>query len=127
MAKGRKKKKKKKEEKDLKEDELNPGQVMIGDKKLGETYSSIIEHTPALWGVFMAYGLNQAYNDELKKHKTTKQAVQKAIMTHLKVIEGSLPQLKLIHGLQQDVPNSVMKNAENLGWIKPNKKESTKE
>ncbi len=114
--------KKHKEEDELQKDELNPGQIMLGDDKYGETLSSIIEHTPALWETFMGLGIAQAYNDDIKKGKTSKQAAGKAIYMHLKIVESGIPQLKLIQSLQDDVTRSVLKNAENLGILEPPKK-----
>lgn len=114
--------KKHKEEDELQKDELNPGQIMLGDDKYGETLSSIIEHTPALWETFMGLGIAQAYNDDIKKGKTSKQAAEKAIYMHLKIVESGIPQLKLIQSLQDDVTRSVLKNAENLGILEPPKK-----
>jgi len=109
--------KKKKDEKNLKPDELNPGQVMIGDTKLGETTSAVIEHAPVLWPTFMGIGLAQAYHDEINKGATTTQATAKSIYTHLKVVEGGIPQFKLVQPLQEEVAKTVKKRATDAGLV----------
>jgi hypothetical protein len=91
--------KKKKEEGELKPDELNPGQVQIGGIKLGEISSGVIDHIPALWPMFMGLGMAQSYSDQIKKGKTTTEAVGEAIRLHLQIIEGGIPQAKTFYAL----------------------------
>lgn len=111
--------KKKKEEENLKPDELNPGQVMIGDHKFGEVASGIIEHVPMFWTSFMGLGLAQAYKDEIGKGKTTTEAARKSIITHLQIIEGNIPQSKLISPLNviKGVDQMVEKKMTDAGLI----------
>lgn len=111
--------KKKKDEEDLGVDELNPGQVMLGDKKFGEVTSGVIEHIPALWTTFMGVGMAQAYNDEIKKGKTTKEAVAKSIYTHLKIVEGGIPQSKIISPTRvaETIYQSVKKKMTDAGIL----------
>ena len=111
--------KKKKEEADLKPDELNPGQVMVGNNKLGEVTSGIIEHIPALWPMFMGLGMAQTYHDDIMKGKSIPAATGDAIYTHLKVVEGGIPQSKVFTatGIQQEVQKIVEKRAKDLGII----------
>jgi len=109
--------KKKKDESLLGKDELNPGQVMIGDNKFGEIMSAVVEHIPALWPTFMGLGMAQAYHDQIKKGKTTAQAVASSAYTHFKILESGIPQTKLIQGLQEDVVNTMKKKAEDSGII----------
>ena len=109
--------KKKKDEKNLKPDELNPGQVMIGDTKLGETASTVIGHAPVFWTTFMGIGLAQAYHDEINKGATTTQAAAKSIYTHIKVVEGGIPQFKLVQPLQEEVARTVKKRATDAGLV----------
>ncbi len=90
---------------------------MIGNNKLGETGSAIIEHTPALYPMFMGLGMAQQYNDQIKKGATTQEAVRSAIYTHLKVIEGSVPQLKLIQGVEKDATQNVTRRATDIGLL----------
>lgn len=91
--------KKKKEEYELEPEELNPGQVMFGDDKLGETASKLIEHTPALWPSFMGLGLAKIYADDVKAGKMTSQAAWDAVYTHLQIVEGAIPQTKVFSPL----------------------------
>ena len=128
--------KKKKKEEDLRPDELNPGQVMIGGHKFGEVASGIIEHVPMFWTTLMGLGLAQEYKDQIDKGKTTTQAVWKSIITHLQIIEGNVPQAKLFSptklvektglmvekkmtdaGLMEDTPEGqkAIKNYKNKG------------
>ena len=111
--------KKKKDEEDLGVDELNPGQVMLGDNKFGEVTSGVIEHIPALWTTFMGVGMAQAYNDEIKKGKTTKEAVAKSIYTHLKIVEGGIPQSKIISPTRvaETIYQSVKKKMTDAGIL----------
>ena len=102
--------KKKKEEEYLQPGELNPGQVMFGKTKLGETMSKFIEHTPALWPTFMGLGIAKIYSDDVKAGKTTAQAAWDAIYTHLDIIESSIPQSKIFSPLKsiKDVSKSFL-------------------
>ncbi len=110
--------KKKKEEEDLKPDELNPGQVMFGDKKLGEVSSATIEHIPALFPLFMGLGLAEAYHDKIKAGETTSEAAASAIYTHLKILEHHIPQTKLIEGVEDDAIKNVERRLTDMGVIK---------
>jgi hypothetical protein len=92
--------KKKKEEEYLAPDELNPGQVMFGKTKLGETISKLIEHTPTLWPAFMGLGIGKIYADDVKSGKTTAQAAWDALYTHLEIIQEGIPQTKIISPLE---------------------------
>jgi len=111
--------KKKKEEKDLKEGELNPGDIMVGDKKLSESLSKIIEHVPAFYPVGMALGLVRAYHDEIKKGKTTLSAARSSLYTHLKIIENGFPQSEYLSftRIGEGVWSAVAKKAEKSGLI----------
>ena len=104
--------KKKKEEEYLEPGELNPGQIMFGKTKLGETMSKLIEHTPALWPTFMGLGIAKIYADDVKSGKTTAQAAWDAIYTHLDVIQSGIPQSKIPFfnplGLVKDVGKSFL-------------------
>lgn len=113
--------KKKKEEKDLKPGQLNPGQVMVGDTRYGELVSSLMEHNTAAWTTFMGLGLSQSYNDDIKKGKTTAQAAGDAIYTHLKIIEGSIPQTKDVSPtrLGESIVQLEKKRATDAGLINP--------
>jgi|GEM_PF-1960012 len=91
--------KQKKEEYELEPEELNPGQVMFGDDKLGETASKLVEHTPALWPSFMGLGLAKIYADDVKAGKMTSQAAWDAVYTHLQIVEGAIPQTKVFSPL----------------------------
>lgn len=91
--------KKKKEEEYLQEGELNPGQIMFGNDRLGETASKLIEHTPALWTTFMGLGISRIYADDVKSGKTTPQAAWDAAFTHAEIIESSVPQTKIVSPL----------------------------
>ena len=112
--------KKKKEDDQLKPNELNPGQIMVGNNKLGEVTSGIIEHIPALWPTFMGLGMAQAYKDQIDKGKSSNAAIGDAIYTHLKVIEGSIPQSKIISPSRvgETVLQTVKKKATDAGLIK---------
>jgi hypothetical protein len=93
--------KKVKEEEYLEEGELNPGQIMFGKDRLGETASKLIEHTPALWTTFMGLGISKIYADDVKKGKMSPQAAWDAIYTHMNVVESSIPQSKVFSPLQK--------------------------
>ena len=92
--------KKKKEEIYLKEGELNPGQIMFGNDRLGETASKLIEHTPALWTTFMGLGIAKIYADDVKEGKMSSQAAWDAAYTHMQIIESSIPQTKVVSPLE---------------------------
>lgn len=88
--------KKKKDENRLKGDELNPGQIEVNGTKLGEVASGIIDHTPALWPTFMGLGIASIYHDNLRKRKSQSSSAWNALYTHLKIIEGGIPQSKIV-------------------------------
>lgn len=113
--------KKKKEESELKPDELNPGQIMFGKTKLGETMSAMIEHTPALWPTFMGFGMAQQYHDDIAKNKTSSKAAINDIIVHLKIIEGNIPQTKIFSPAQliEDKMKSLSKSAQTWGLTDP--------
>lgn len=92
--------KKKKEEEYLKEGELNPGQIMFGKDRLGETASKIIEHSPSLWTTFMGLGIAKIYADDVKEGKMSAQAAWDAAYTHMQIIESSIPQSKVVSPLE---------------------------
>lgn len=109
--------KKKKDEDKLAPDELNPGQVMFGNNKFGEIVSGILEHIPALWPMFMGLGMQQEYHNQIKKGRSTPEAVAQSFYTHLKILEGSIPQTKLIEGTQENVVNTIKKRLMDSGVI----------
>lgn len=84
--------KKKKDEADLAPNELNPGQLMVGNTKYSENVSALVSHTQFLWPTFMGLGMAQAYHDNIKKGETTKQAAADAAYLHLNIILGNIPQ-----------------------------------
>lgn len=92
--------KKKKEEEYLKEGELNPGQIMFGKDRLGETASKMIEHSPSLWTTFMGLGIAKIYADDVKEGKMSAQAAWDAAYTHMQIIESSIPQSKVVSPLE---------------------------
>jgi hypothetical protein len=111
--------KKKKDEQDLEPGELNPGDIVVGDKKLPHSIAPIIEHIPALWTTFMGLGMAQEYKDQIDKGKTTKEAAMKSIYTHLKVIEGGIPQTKIFSPTEtaKNVYKAVEKKATDAGVV----------
>lgn len=121
--------KKKKDEEDLKPDELNPGQVMVGGHKFGEVVSSLIEHVPALWPTFMGLGMAQSYNDEIKKGKTTTEAALESLLTHLSIITHSIPQTKVIDaiGLSKEIHQTVKNGLQGMGFIRSTNIDYSKE
>ena len=121
--------KKHKDEEELAPNELNPGQIMVGKNKLGETASTLIEHTNALYPTFMGLGLAQAYKDDIDKGMTTPKAAADAIYTHLKIVEGSIPQTKLltVTGVQKSIEQIAKKRANQMGLIEKNEYEITKD
>lgn len=121
--------KKKKDDADLAPDELNPGQVMIGDNKFTHAISTLVEHTPALWPTFMGLGMAQAYHDEIKKGKTTTEAVLESMLTHIGIISSSIPQMKVadVLGFSKQVKQSVKKGLEGVGIIRSTNKDYTKQ
>ncbi|HSN08066.1 MAG TPA: hypothetical protein VLS85_03455, partial [Hanamia sp.] len=114
--------KKKKDEKDLKEGELNPGQVMFGNTRMGETTSAAIEHTPALWPMFMGFGMAQQYHNDIAKGKTTAEAARDATYVHLQIIEGQIPFAKAFSPLEyikDNVVRQVKKSTDDIGLTTP--------
>ena len=110
--------KKKKEEGDLKPDELNPGQVMFGDSKLGEATSATVEHIPALFPLFMGLGLVEQYHNQIKSGHTSSEAAANAIYVHLKILEHGVPQTKLIEGSEDDAIKNIKRRLTDMGMIK---------
>ena len=93
--------KKKKDESQLAPDELNPGQLMVGDTKYSENMSALISHTQFMWPTFMGLGMAQAYHDNVKSGQTTAQAMTKAVYLHLNIIAGSVPQFALVENMKE--------------------------
>lgn len=93
--------KKKKDESELGKDELNPGQLMIGETKFSEETSALISHTQFLWPTFMGLGMAQAYHDNVKSGQTTAEAITKAAYLHLNIIAGNVPQFALFENLKE--------------------------
>lgn len=85
--------KKKKEEWELAPHELNPGEVVVGDKRLSKTASGIIEHIPALFPMFMGLGLSQRYKDNIEEGQTSKEAAAESIYKHLEILQSDVPQI----------------------------------
>jgi hypothetical protein len=123
---------KKKDESKLRKDELNPGQVMIGNDKLGDVASGMIEHTPALWDTFMGLGLVKIYSDDVhavhhRKRKDALAAAADAIVTHLKIIESNIPQTKVISptATVEEIGKSVKKSLVTWGLMSDKSKRSS--
>jgi hypothetical protein len=93
--------KKKKEEWELAPNELNPGQVVIGDKKLSENASGIIEHIPALFPMFMGLGMAQRYKDNIEEGKTTPEAAAESLYKHLEILQSDVPQIAFFDPLNR--------------------------
>ena len=109
--------KKEKDESELKDGELNPDEVVIGNTHFGKVMSGIISHIPAFYPTGMGLGMAQAYNDEIDKGKTTKEAVEKSLYTHLKIVEGGIPQFKLVAPLQEESVRIAKKRMEETGIL----------
>lgn len=92
--------KKKKEPELLKEDELNPGQVEVNKDKLGEMWSDMITHNQAFYPALMGLSLAQSYSDEIRKGNISYEAAMKAALKHAKIIEGEIPQTKLLQPIE---------------------------
>jgi hypothetical protein len=113
---------KKKDEDELKPDELNPGQVMFGNTKMGETTSAAIEHTPALWPLFMGLGMAQQYHNDIKKGKMTVAAAKDATWVHLQIIEGQIPfgsAFSPLEFIKESVGRQVRKTTDSMGLTDP--------
>ena len=93
--------KKKKEEWELAPNELNPGQVVINDKKLGESASGIIEHIPALFPMFMGLGMAQRYKDNIEEGKSTPEAAAESLYKHLEILQSDVPQISFFDPLNR--------------------------
>jgi septum formation inhibitor MinC len=91
---------KKKDPDDLGEDELNPGQIMFGDDKLGQGMSDMISETPALFPLLMGTGMSYIYKNSIEKDKTSQQAAEKSFMTHLLIMQERSPQVNLFQPIQ---------------------------
>jgi len=105
---------KKKKEEDLEEGELNPGEIMIGHKKMGELMSKIIEHTPAAYPTLFGLNLAKVYGDNIEKGKTTPDAAMSAAIANLEAIQDAIPQAKVINpiGITQDVTKGALRQAD---------------
>lgn len=105
---------KKKKEEDLEEGELNPGEIMIGHKKMGELMSKIIEHTPAAYPTLFGLNLAKVYGDNIEKGKTTPDAAMAAAIANLEAIQDAIPQAKVINpiGITQDVTKGALRQAD---------------
>lgn len=110
---------KEKDDSEMGEDELNAGQIKLFGKKLGHTLSGIVEHIPALWTALMGLGLAHEYKTQVEKGKTTPQAVWKSIYTHLEIVQGGVPQFKIIKPLETitGLIKPVEKRADEWGLI----------
>lgn len=86
--------KKKKDEERMTENELNPGQVMFGHTKLGETASGAISHIPVLWPMFMGLGASKIYSDNIANGKSKFGSAMDAVLQHLQIIQDAIPQFK---------------------------------
>ena len=111
--------KKKKEEDELKPGELNPGQVMFGNDRLGEVMSGAIEHIPALWTMFMGLGMAQTYDDDIKKGKSKFKSATDAAIQHLEIIQNSIPQFKFGGPVElgKNIVNTTKKRLDEWGLI----------
>lgn len=121
--------KKNKDDADLAPDELNPGQVMVGNHKYGHAVSTIVEHVPALWPMFMGLGMAQNYHDEIKKGKTTTEAALESLITHIGIVSHNIPQTKIIDaiGVSQEIHKTVKKGLEGMNIIRSTNKDYTKQ
>lgn len=119
--------KKKKDEEKLAKDELNPDQVEIFGHKFGELSSSLISHVPAFYPMGMGLGMAQAYRDQIKKGKSTGQAVAASLYTHLKIVEGGIPQFKLVQPLQEESVRLIKKRLVSTGLMSDDKTNYTSE
>jgi hypothetical protein len=87
----------KKDPDELGDDELNPGQIMFGDDKLGQGMSDMISETPALFPMLMGTGMSYVYKNSIEKDKTSQQAAEKSFMTHLLIMQERSPQVNLFN------------------------------
>ena len=93
--------KKKKEEWELAPNELNPGEIVLGDKRLGEQSSAIIEHIPALFPLFMGLGMAQRYKDNIEEGMTTPEAAAESAYKHLEILQSDVPQISFFDPLNR--------------------------
>lgn len=88
---------KKKDPDEMGDDELNPGQIMFGNDKLGQGMSDMISETPALFPMLMGTGMAYVYKNSIEDGKTDQEAAEKAFMTHLLIMQERSPQVNLFN------------------------------
>lgn len=88
---------KKKKEEDLKYGELNPSEIMLGDTKLPETSSKVLEHLPATYPTLLGLNAAKRYSDKIVAGKLTLDAALSAFMSDVETTQNAIPQTKLIN------------------------------
>ena len=90
--------KRKKRDEELGIDEINTGEVRIGDWKMPEFAAKIAEHTPAFAPLGFALGLAQVYKNNITEGISTPSAVLNSAMGQINHITGSLPMIDKMVG-----------------------------
>lgn len=85
--------KRKKRDEELGIDEINTGEVRIGEWKMPEFAAKIAEHTPAFAPLGFGLGLAQVYKNNITEGKSTPASAINSAMAQINHITGSLPMI----------------------------------
>lgn len=78
------------------EDALNPGEIMIGDKKMGELFSKTIEHIPALAPILYGQNFAKVRSENIEKGGSDLEGDMYATLATLETIIDNVPQSQLV-------------------------------
>ena len=107
---------KKKKEEDLGKDELNLGDIMLGDSKLSETASKVLEHLPAMYPTLLGLNAAKRYNDKILSGKMDFDAAYSAFMSDVESMQDAIPQTKIINpiGIIKKIGTSTTKTIDSF-------------